>query len=147
MQCWCELNQKRLGVMAFLRQEGNPAAHQWVWRVAVSAVVLSWVLLVRLSWVLLEEILWYGFILMNVFLIVWIGTKFQQSLFILIHSAGLCQSTLQLTLGSRFDSTQTPSAVIGRYLTNSSNKVLVKRLIFNLGAFVKYFQKVRESSN
>ena len=87
----------------------------------------SWVLLVRLSWVLLEEILWYGFILKNVFLIV-IGRKFQQSLFILIHSAGVCQSTLQLTLGSRSDSTQTPNAVIGRYLTNSSNKVLERSL-------------------
>ena len=41
-------------------------------------------------------------------------------------SAGVCQSALQLTLGSRSDSTQTPNAVIGRYLTNSSNKVLVK---------------------
>lgn len=109
----------------------------------------SWVLLVRLSWVLLEEILWYGFILKNVFrlFLIVIGTKFQQSLFILIHSAGVCQSTLQLTLGSRSDSTQTPNAVIGRYLTKSSNKVLVKWLIFNLIVFVKYFQKARESSN
>ena len=43
-------------------------------------------------------------------------------------SAGVCQSTLQLILGSRSDSTQTPNAVIGRYLTNSSNKVLERSL-------------------
>ena len=43
-------------------------------------------------------------------------------------SAGVCQSTIQLILGSRSDSTQTPNAVIGRYLTNSSNKVLERSL-------------------
>ena len=93
----------------------------------------SWVLLVRLSWVLLEEILWYGFILKNVFLIV-IGRKFQQSLFILIHSAGVCQSTLQLTLGSRSDSTQTPNAVIGRYSISSTtpNDYTVPRLLYKV---------------
>ena len=49
-------------------------------------------------------------------------------------SAGVCQSTPQLILGSRSDSTQTPNAVIGRYSISSTtpNDYTVPRLLYKV---------------